>query len=73
MNITLPVPPSANRYWRNFRGRMVVSAEARAYKEQAAWIAKAAGMEPVAGDVSVTLRVYRQAKRGDLDNADIKL
>jgi len=69
MNITLPVPPSANRYWRNFRGRMVVSAEARAYKEQAAWIAKAAGMEPVAGDVSVTLRVYRQAKRGDLDNS----
>jgi hypothetical protein len=26
--------PSANRYWRNFRGRMVVSAEARAYKSK---------------------------------------
>jgi Holliday junction resolvase RusA-like endonuclease len=69
MTITLPPAPSANRYWRNFRGRMVVSAEARAYKESAAWLAKAAGMEPITGDVSVTLRVYRQAKRGDLDNS----
>lgn len=69
MTITLPPAPSANRYWRNFRGRMVTSAEARAYKEQAAWIARAAGMEPVTGDVSVTMRVYRAAKRGDLDNS----
>ena len=30
--ILLPHPISANRYWRNYRGRMVVSAEARAYK-----------------------------------------
>lgn len=68
MTITLPPPVSANRYWRNFRGRMVVSAEAKAYKEQVAWIARAAGVELIDGDVSVTMRVYRQAKRGDLDN-----
>jgi crossover junction endodeoxyribonuclease RusA len=69
MTITLPVPVSANRYWRNFRGRMVVSQDARAYKEQVAWVAKAAGMnEPLLGDVFVTMRVYRPAKRGDLDN-----
>jgi hypothetical protein len=24
---TLPYPPSANRYWRNVKGRMVVSVE----------------------------------------------
>lgn len=69
MTITLPTPVSANRYWRNFRGRMVVSAEAKAYKEQVAWIARAAGVEMLTGDVSVTMRVYRQAKRGDLDNS----
>jgi len=69
MTITLPPPVSANRYWRNFRGRMVVSAEAKAYKEQVAWIARAAGVEPATGNVAVTLRVYRQAKRGDLDNS----
>lgn len=68
MTITLPVPPSANRYWRNFNGRMVTSTEARTYKESAAWLARAAGAELIAGDVSVTMRVYRPAKRGDIDN-----
>ena len=67
--ITLPFPVSANRYWRNFNGRMVISPEARAYKEQAAWLARAAGTEPLSGSVAVTLRVYRPAKRMDLDNA----
>lgn len=69
MKITLPPPISANRYWRHFRGRMVVSAEAKLYKQQVAWIAKAAGAELLTGDVSVTMRVYRPAKRMDLDNA----
>ena len=68
MTITLPIPPSANRYWRTFRGRTVVSAEAKAYKEAAAWMAKAAGAEIIDGGVAVTMRVYRPAKRGDTDN-----
>lgn len=69
MKITLPFPVSANRYWRNFRGRMVVSAEAKAYKQQVAWIAKAAGAEALSGNVAVTMKVYRPARRMDLDNA----
>lgn len=69
MQFVLPPPISANRYWRNFRGRMVVSAEAKAYKQQVAWIAKASGAEALTGNVSVTMKVYRPAKRMDLDNA----
>ena len=68
MKITLPYPPSANRYWRVFRGRAVKSAEARAYQAHVAAIATRHGMRPVCGDVAVTLDVYRPAKRGDLDN-----
>lgn len=70
MNITLPYPPSANRYWRMWQGRMVVSTEARNYKEQAGWIAKSQAPELVEGDgdVSLTIRVFRPQKRGDLDN-----
>jgi crossover junction endodeoxyribonuclease RusA len=48
---------------------MVVSAEAKAYKQEVAWIAKAAGIELLVGDIAVTMRVYRPAKRGDLDNS----
>ena len=68
MKITRPYPPSANRYWRVFRGRAVKSAEARAYQAHVAAIATRHGMRPVCGDVAVTLDVYRPAKRGDLDN-----
>lgn len=51
--ILLPYPPSVNRYWRNFRGRMVVSAEGRAYKQHAALACLAAGLKPLAGGVEL--------------------
>lgn len=68
MTITLPYPISANRYWRMWQGRMVVSTEARNYKEQAGWIAKGAGVDMITGDVALTVKVFRPQKRGDLDN-----
>lgn len=33
MRLTLPWPPSVNHYWRNFRGRVVISQEGRAFRE----------------------------------------
>lgn len=69
MHITLPTPPSANRYWRVFRGRAVVSSEAKAYKKTVQVLAQRAGLECLDGAVAVTLDVYRPAKRGDLDNS----
>lgn len=65
----LPMPPSANKYWRNYRGRMVVSKLAKDYKEAAGWLAKAAGVnEPLTGELAVNIVVYRTERRGDLDN-----
>lgn len=68
MKVTLPYPPSANRYWRAFRGRTVLSAEAKAYKKQVAAILAAAGHKPVAGPVAYTAHLYRPLRSGDLDN-----
>lgn len=68
ITIELPLPPSSNRYWRNFRGRMVVSDEARAYKLQAGWLAVAAGAQILEGALSLSIDVYRARKAGDLDN-----
>jgi len=69
MIVTLPLPPSANDYWRVWRGRAVVSTEARAYKQSAALAARAQGLRPIlAGEVAVVLRVFRPTRRGDLDN-----
>ena len=30
--LTLPFPPSMNTYWRNFRGRTIISPQGRAFK-----------------------------------------
>lgn len=68
MYLYLPEPPSANRYWRNWRGRMVVSAEARAYKARVWAEAVRCKHRPMSGPVRVTLFWRRKAKRGDLDN-----
>ena len=63
---TLPVPPSANRYWRIWNNRIVVTDEARAYKQ--AVFLKLREYEPLRGDVGVNFTVFRPARRGDLDN-----
>ncbi len=47
---------------------MVVSAEAKAFKTQAGWIAKSSGAQMLFGSVSFLVDIYRPAKRGDLDN-----
>jgi crossover junction endodeoxyribonuclease RusA len=67
--LVLPYPISANRYWRSVPGRgVLLSADARRYKEDAGKEALAAGVRPVDGPVALTVTLYRPAKRGDLDN-----
>lgn len=64
--LELPYPPSANRYWRVWRGRAVMSAEARAYKARVGQLY--AHLAPMEGALGVRIRVTRPARRGDLDN-----
>lgn len=66
ITLTLPNPPSANRYWRRAGRHIHKSAEAKAYQEAVAWLAH--GVQPLQGEVAVHLAWYRPAKRGDLDN-----
>lgn len=72
IEIELPWPPSANRYWRNVRGRTIVSKEAREYKKtvkQLAYIEDLGGRIPVLGRLSVSIIAYPPDKRKrDLDN-----
>lgn len=68
MTFTMPYPPSVNAYWLSVRGRVVLSAHAKRYKATAALAAKAAGVRPLTGPVSVEMHVYRPRKTGDLDN-----
>lgn len=67
MKLILPEPPSMNRYWRSFRGRMVKSAEGRAYCHLIATLRHDQG-DPLVLPLSVSIRWYRGRKAGDLDN-----
>ncbi|MGN6314625.1 MAG: RusA family crossover junction endodeoxyribonuclease [Rhodanobacteraceae bacterium] len=62
--ISLPYPVSSNRYWRPVNiGKhitIVPTKEAKAYKAEVAWRAKAAGVQPVTGRVALTVRMYPQ-------------
>lgn len=65
--LTLPYPISANRYWASrvakIKGVLMpltyVTADAKAYKQEVAWLAKAAGVKsPFQGRVAVSLKLY---------------
>jgi crossover junction endodeoxyribonuclease RusA len=72
IRLSLPYPVSANRYWVpiNIRPRgdsktgkvrqiFVLSTEAKAYKEELAWRARAAGIrKPIVGRVEVDIYLY---------------
>lgn len=76
MKLVLPYPVSANRYWRTIvakkqqRAITFVSDEAKAYKEECGWRAKAAGFKPAGGLVELRVRlVPKNRVCMDLDNA----
>ena len=77
VTLVLPVPPSANRYWRTTVAqtrlgkryiKTYVTREAAEYRAAVRARALVAGLRPVDGPVAVTLCWYRAAKRGDVDN-----
>lgn len=67
--LILRVPPTANFWWRNLKGRTVKSREAREYQHYAYVTAFAAGYRPIRRphEVVVTIVWHRPAARGDLD------
>lgn len=69
IRLTLPLPPSANTYWRHVGSRVLLSAEAREYREAVSMLAMVAmgRTKPLEGRYRMEIDVYRDL-RGDLDN-----
>jgi crossover junction endodeoxyribonuclease RusA len=67
--LTLPWPPSVNRYWRQVNGRAILSADGRAYKQEVGASCIFVGAQKFAGPVRVDILAVRPDKRKrDLDN-----
>jgi len=70
ITLELPLPPSMNTYWRNFRGRTVLSAGGREYKVAVQEYVAAHNL-PKFGDerLGATITIFPRDKRiSDLDN-----
>ncbi len=65
-NVSIPVPPSVNRYWMVAHNRVIVTPEARQYKQEIALLL--GRYEPLCGTVAVEFTVFRPRRAGDLDN-----
>ena len=65
--LTLPWPPSVNRYWRTFRGRMLISRDGREYRKAVcALLGKRLALP---GPLGVEIIAFRpDRRRRDLDN-----
>jgi len=70
VTLDLPVPPSANVYWRSWRGRVVRSPEADAYANLVLVRGRNAGAVKISRPrpVKLTLWWYRERASGDLSN-----
>ncbi len=68
LKLILPYPPSLNNLYPTFRGRRITSAKGRKFKADIAILAKRQGAKMLDGDLSVTFRVFRPKRIGDLDN-----
>jgi crossover junction endodeoxyribonuclease RusA len=71
INITLAWPPSVNRIWRCVGGRVLLSADGRAYRQTVAVavLEQRGSGDPLAGRLSMTIEAYPpDRRRRDLDN-----
>lgn len=70
IEITLPWPPSVNTYWRNFDGRMIISARGREYRETVGdQMTLQKMVKRYTGALRVEIEAFRPDKRRrDLDN-----
>jgi crossover junction endodeoxyribonuclease RusA len=70
VKLTIPYPPSTNRYYRNVAGRTLISREGRAYRKRVGAILKAAGVTPQSGPLAIHVELYPPDRRKrDVDNA----
>ena len=70
IELTLPWPPSVNGYWRTFQGRMLISAEGRAYRKAVSdQVLIQRGAKHYTEALKVEIEAfYPDRRRRDLDN-----
>ncbi|MCK6485438.1 MAG: RusA family crossover junction endodeoxyribonuclease [Phycisphaerae bacterium] len=70
MELTIPYPPSTNRYYRNVADRTLISRAGRVYRDTVVAILRAARIKPLPGPLAIHVELYPPDRRKrDVDNA----
>ena len=69
IRLTLPHPPSLNKYYRNVRGKTLLSAAGRDYHDKVSVCVLMAGCPHISGRLNVEIKWHPPDKRNrDIDN-----
>jgi crossover junction endodeoxyribonuclease RusA len=69
IHLTLPFPPSVNRYWRHVGRRTLLSREGRQFRKRVCLVLKDRVMTPIIGALAVTVDLHPpDRRRRDADN-----
>jgi crossover junction endodeoxyribonuclease RusA len=69
IRLTLPFPPSVNRYWRHVGRRTLISREGRQFRERVCSDLAGRQLKPLIGDLAVALDLHPpDRRRRDADN-----
>lgn len=69
LTLTLPFPPSVNRYWRHVGRRTLLSREGRQFRERVCSLVAARKLNPLVGELAVSIDLHpRDRRRRDADN-----
>lgn len=63
----LPYPPTVNTYWRNYKGKMIISERGRKYARDVAWLVRGKKFKGV--KCGIFIRTFMpDSRERDLDN-----
>lgn len=69
IELLLPMPPSLNRYYRSVKGRVLISAEGREYRDKVIRHCMANSIKPHSGKLACFIEMMPpDNRRRDLDN-----
>lgn len=69
ITLELPFPPSINKYYKSWRGRVVLGAEGRSYKQVVGGICLEQRCKPLRGNLYAGIQFFPpDRRRRDLDN-----
>lgn len=68
IRLTLPLPPTANKYYRRVGRKTLISRDGRAFKQRCGILTAGQTKQPIEGPIEISGTIYMARRGCDLDN-----